>query len=371
MVIGLLKEIKKDEYRVGLTPQSAQEYINHGHSVWIEKSAGEGSGFTDEIYTKVGCRIEKNKVKILSQANMIIKVKEPLPEEYPHFRESQILFTYLHLAADKRLAKFLLQKKITGIAYETVMEEDASLPLLKPMSEIAGRLAIQEGAKYLEKTFGGRGILLGGVPGIPRGKIFILGGGVVGINACKIAVGIGAEVTILDISYKRLTYLDDIFGTSITTLLSNKYNIEKCLREADLIIGGILIPGGAAPKLIKNEHLKIMKKGAVIVDIAIDQGGCCESSKATTHSSPTFIKEGIVHYCVTNMPSVVALSSTIALTSATTRYGLQVADQGIEDAILGSRAIRSGINTYQGKLKNSAVAEALTLEFTPWQENNH
>lgn len=366
MNIGLLKEIKKEEYRVGLTPASAGEYIKNGHNILVEKSAGEGSDFTDEKYKKAGCTIETEKIKIFDNCEMIIKVKEPLEEEYDCFHEGQILYTYLHLAANKQLTEFLLQKQISAIAYETVTEDDGSLPLLKPMSEIAGRLSIQEGAKYLEKPFGGRGVLLGGVPGIRRGKIIILGGGVVGINACKIAVGLGAEVTILDISTKRLTYLDDIFGSSITTLYSNDDNIEQCLQEADLVIGAVLIPSAAAPKLVKKAHLKMMKKGAVIVDVAVDQGGCCETTKPTYHSNPTFIIDDVVHYCVANMPGVVALSSTYALTSVTNRYGLGIANNGLEQAIEYSNPIKLGVNTFKGNLMNEPVAAALDLEFTSW-----
>lgn len=367
MKIGLVKEIKKEEYRVGLTPASASEYINNGHTVIVEQSAGSGSGFSDECYTEIGCSIESDKKKIYNQAEMIIKVKEPLPEEYPLYHEGQLLYTYLHLAANKQLTEFLLEKKIAGIAYETVMEDDRSLPLLKPMSEIAGRLSVQEGAKYLEKPFGGRGVLLGGVPGIKRGKVTIVGGGIVGINACKIAVGFGAEVTILDISTKRLTYLDDIFGSAITTLYSNATNVNTSIQEADLIIGAVLIPGGAAPKLITKEHLKLMKKGAVIVDVAVDQGGCCETTKPTYHSNPTFIIDDVVHYCVANMPGVVALSSTYALTSVTNTYGLFIANHGLEAAIEKSLPIRYGVNTYKGNLVNKPVAEALNLEYTPWK----
>jgi len=366
MKIGLAKEIKKEEYRVGLTPASSTDYIKNGHTVMVETRAGEGSGFTDKNYTDAGCILEKDKKKLFKEADMIIKVKEPLKEEYELFREGQILYTYLHLAADRKLTEFLLDNKITGIAYETVMEEDGTLPLLKPMSEIAGRLSVQEGAKCLEKTFGGRGILLGGVPGIKRGKVTIIGAGTSGINACKIAVGMGAEVTILDISSKRLTYLDDIFGAAITTLYSNEANIIQSLKEADVVIGAVLIPGAAAPKLIKKEHLKLMKKGAVIVDIAVDQGGCCETTKPTCHLNPTYIIDGIVHYAVANMPGVVALSSTYALTSVTNRYGLLIADIGAEKAVARSKAIRYGLNTYKGKITNEAVAEAFGMKYEPW-----
>ncbi len=365
MIIGLVKEIKKEEYRVGLTPNSAAEYVAEGHTVLVETNAGHGSGFEDAAYEQSGCSILKDKRDLYDKAEMIIKVKEPLEEEFEYFHEGQILYTYLHLAAAKQLTEFLLEKKVDSCAYETVTETDGSLPLLKPMSEIAGRLSVQEGAKYLEKTFGGRGILLGGVPGISRGKVTILGGGVVGINACKMAVGIGADVTILDVSSMRLTYLDDIFGSAITTLYSNDANIRECLRQSDLVIGAVLIPGAAAPKLVRREHFPLMKKGAVIVDVAVDQGGCFETTKATYHHDPTFIIDDIVHYCVANMPGVVALSATMALTSVTNRYGLQIANQGISDAVKTSPAIASGINTWRGKLVNKAVAEAHGLPYTP------
>ncbi|MBN8215437.1 MAG: alanine dehydrogenase [Spirochaetes bacterium] len=361
MKIAVLKEIKKDEYRVGLTPASAREYLAAGHTVWFEPDAGEGSGFSDAAYEKAGC-VPKSRAQIFGEADMIVKVKEPLPEEYELLREGLLLYTYLHLAANPKLAEVLLRKKVSAIAYETVMEADRSLPLLKPMSEIAGRLAVQEGAKYLEKPFGGRGILLGGVPGIQRGKIAILGGGVVGTNACKIAVGLGAEVTLLDVSATRLAYLDDIFGSSITTLYSTEANIESALSEADLVIGSVLLPGAAAPKLIRREHLGLMKKGAVIVDVAVDQGGCCETTRPTFHSDPIFLVDGIVHYCVANMPGVVALSSTQALTSVTNRYGLLIAKHGLEKAAELSPAIRSGVNTHRGRLTHQAVAGALGMQ---------
>jgi alanine dehydrogenase len=365
MKIGLLKEIKQEEYRVGLTPLSAREYITHGHSVCVEAKAGIGSGFSDEDYKNAGCTIESDRKAIFDSSEMIIKVKEPLTEEYELFHKGQILYTYLHLAADKKLTQAMLDAKIKGVAYETVTEEDGSLPLLIPMSQIAGRLSVQEGAKYLEKPFGGRGILLGGVPGIKKGKVVILGGGISGTHACKMALGIGADVTIMDISPKRLSELDDIFGTSIKTLYSNEYNIEEMLREADLIIGAVLIPGAEAPKLIKKKDLKKMKKGAVIVDIAVDQGGCCETTKATYHTNPTYIIDDIVHYCVANMPGSVALSSTYALTSVTNRYGLMIADLGLEKAASQSNAILTGINCYEGLLTNQPVAEAHNMKAVP------
>ncbi len=363
MVVGCAREIKQDEYRVGMTPSSAREYLRDGHVVLVEQGAGEGSGFPDPSYEAVGCAIVPKR-ELFERADMVVKVKEPLPEEYDLFHEGQLLYTYLHLAANKPLAEALLARRVCGVAYETVMEPDGQLPLLKPMSEIAGRLSVQEGAKYLEKPFGGRGILLGGVPGIARGRITILGGGVVGTNACKMAVGIGAEVTILDLSARRLEYLDDIFGSAITTLYSNDTNIEESLAGADLVIGAVLIPGAAAPKLIRREHLAIMKAGAVIVDVAVDQGGCCETTKATYHNNPIFIVDGIVHYCVANMPGVVALSSTNSLTSVTTRHGAFIAKHGLDEAMALSAPIRSGVNLYHGKLTNRAVSEATGLEYT-------
>ncbi len=362
MKIGLPAEIKKEEYRVGLTPSSAGEYVNCGHSVMVESGAGRGSGFSDAEYQQHGCTIAGSRRQLFDEADMVIKVKEPLPEEYELFHEEQILYTYLHLAADKVLTQAMLDRKIYGVAYETVTEHDGSLPLLIPMSQIAGRMAVQEGAKYLEKTFGGRGIILGGVPGIKKGKVLILGGGIAGTNACKIAVGMGADVTIMDISAKRLSELENIFDNSVKTLYSNSYNIDEMIREADLVIGAVLIPGATAPKLVKREDLKKMKHGAVMVDIAIDQGGCFETSRPTYHSDPIFIIDGIVHYCVANMPGAVGLSSTSALTSVTNRYGLIIANEGIEKA-LKHQPIRSGLNCMLGKLTNQAVAEAHGMSY--------
>ena len=357
MKIGLPKEIKKEEYRVGLTPASAGEYLNHGHTVMVEKGAGVGSGFSDEDYRRHGCVIIEDRKQLFDAAEMIIKVKEPLPEEYDLFHAGQILYTYLHLAADKTLTQALLDKQIYGVAYETVTEADGSLPLLVPMSQIAGRLAVQEGAKYLEKIFGGKGVILGGVPGIRKGKVVILGGGIAGTNACKIAIGMGANVTIMDGSTKRLAELENIFGNAVQTLYSNSYNIDAMIREADLIIGAVLIPGAAAPKLLKREDLKKIQPGSVLVDIAIDQGGCFETSKATYHSDPIYTIDGVIHYCVANMPGAVSLSSTQALTSVTNRYGLIIADKGIEQAVQYP-PIRTGLNCKLGKLTNKAVAEA-------------
>ena len=366
MKIGVPKEIKKHEYRVGMTPASVRAYVGRGHQVMIEKSAGEASGFNDAEYEKVGGTIVTDKKRMFDDAEMIVKVKEPLPDEYPLFHEGQIVYTYFHLAADRDLTTTLMESGISAVAYETIELPDGSLPCLTPMSEIAGRLAVQEGAKYLEKAFGGRGVLLGGVPGVQRGKIGIIGGGVVGTNACKIAVGVGADVTILDINAKRLAYLDDIFGTRITTLYSTEANVELVAEQSDVLIGAVLIPGASAPKIVKESHLPRMKPGAVIVDVAIDQGGCAETSKPTTHDEPIYIIDEIVHYCVTNMPSAVARSSTIALTSVTLQFGLGIADEGLEEAVRKSRAIRKGINIYKKKCVHEGVATSLELEYTDY-----
>ncbi len=368
MIIGTVKEIKPHEYRVGLTPSCVNAFVNHGHTVIVEKSAGVQTGFTDNEYKEAGAKIEADREKIYSQCDMIVKVKEPLPEEYDLLREDQILFTYLHLAASRQLTQALLGRKIKGVAYETIETERGALPCLKPMSEIAGRLSIQEGAKYLEKTYGGRGILLGGVPGVQRGKVGIIGGGIVGTNACKIAVGIGANVTVLDINADRLEYLDDIFSTQITTLYSNRANILRILEESDLIIGAVLLPGAKAPQLIKREDLKIMKKGSVIVDVAVDQGGCVETTHPTTHDDPVFVVDDVVHYCVANMPGAVALSSTQALTSTTLPYGLMIADEGLEDACRKSKALKKGVNLYKGKCVYKNVADTFSIEYTPLEE---
>ncbi|MFA5203170.1 MAG: alanine dehydrogenase [Lentisphaeria bacterium] len=365
MKIGLPKEIKTEEYRVAMTPMSAREYVDHGHVVLVEPGAGCGSGFEDAEYVAAGCALAERPA-LFAAAEMIVKVKEPLPEEYGLLRDGQILYTYLHLAANRGLTEALLKRRVSGVAYETVTERDGTLPLLVPMSQIAGRLAVQEGAKYLEKSFGGRGILLGGVPGIRKGKVVIIGGGIAGTNACKVALGIGADVTILDISARRLAELDDIFGSAVKTLYSNPYNIREAIAEADLVIGAVLIPGATAPRLIRREDLKSMKKGAVVVDIAIDQGGCLETSRPTTHTNPIFTVDGVVHYCVANMPGAVSLSSTYALTSVTNRYGLLIADHGLDEALRQSPAIVDGLNTHQGRLTNLNVGQAHNLPATPW-----
>jgi len=363
MIVGLIKEIKVHEYRVGMTPDCVGAYVKAGHTVLVETSAGHGAGFEDEAYEAQGAQIVDSKQRIFDEAEMIVKVKEPLPGEYDFFKKGQILYTYLHLAADAPQAKALMDKGVKAVAYETITDDTGHLPCLIPMSEIAGRLATQEGAKYLEKPFGGRGILLGGVPGVKRGDVVIIGGGIVGINACKIAVGMGANVTILDISAQRLAYLDDIFGSQITTLYSTRTNIVNSIQEADLVIGAVLIPGAAAPKLISQEDLKLMKKGSVIVDVAIDQGGCFETSHATYHDNPTYVVEDVVHYCVANMPGAVSLTSTMALTSNTLRFGLEIANKGVETAAKENPNIMNGLNIYDGKCTNEAVAKSLGLKY--------
>ena len=363
MKISLIKEIKVHEYRVGMTPSDVKAYVKAGHDLRVEKGAGEGAGFADAEYLMAGATIEADKQALFDWAEMIVKVKEPIAEEYELFHEGQILFTYLHLAANKALTEALLGKKVVAVAYETIQEADGSLPCLKPMSEIAGRLAAQEGAKYLEKAFGGRGVLLSGVPGVQKGKVTILGGGLVGLNAAKVALGLGADVTILDISAPRLAYIDDIFGARIQTLYSNEANIAKSITESDLLITAVLIPGAKAPKLIRREMLKTMKPAAVIVDVAIDQGGCCETSRPTTHDEPTFVVEGIVHYCVANMPGTVSLTSTLALTTATLAYGLDLANKGWERAVKEDRALAKGLNTVAGFVTCELVADALDLPY--------
>ena len=370
MKVGCVKEIKNKEFRVGMTPDNVKSYVSAGHEVYIEKNAGEGSGFTDSEYEAAGARMIETAKEVWDTVEMMIKVKEPLPEEYSLFHEGLILYTYLHLAADKPQTDALLGGKVKGVAYETLFDpKNGGLPLLAPMSQIAGRLSIQEGAKYLEKTFGGEGVLLAGVPGTPKANVVILGGGNVGTNACKIAVGMGANVTIMDISLSRLAYLDDIFGARIQTLVSTDANIEKAVKEADLVVGAVLIPGKAAPKIFKKKYLKEMKPGAVFVDVAVDQGGCGETTRVTYHDDPIFIEDGIVHYCVGNMPGAVPRTSTIALTNATLNYGLQIAGKGLERACAENEVIYSAINTYDGKLTCQNVADSVDCyEYTDIRE---
>ncbi len=364
MKIGCVKEIKNNEFRVGLTPDNVKSYSNAGHTVYIEKGAGLGSGFTDEEYAASGAVMIDTAKEVWDTVEMMVKVKEPLEEEYKFFHKDLILYTYLHLAADRPLTDALLATGVKGVAYETLIERNNTIPLLAPMSQIAGRLSIQEGAKYLEKPFGGSGMLLSGVPGTPKAKVVILGAGNVGTNACKIAVGMGADVSILDINLERLAYLDDIFGARIQTLYSTDVAIEKAVSEADLVIGSILIPGKAAPKVMKKAYLKNMKPGSVIVDVAVDQGGCCETTKVTYHDNPTFVVDGVVHYCVGNMPGAVPRTSTIALTNATLKYGLQIAGKGLETACKDNDVIYSGINTYDGKLTCKNVADSFEMDYS-------
>ena len=361
MIVGVVKETKSHEYRVGLTPSCAKAYLKNGHTVFFEKDCGTNAGFDDKKYADVGAEIKNSAEEIFLRADMIIKVKEPQSFEAEQLKKGQILFTYLHLAANQKLTQQLIEREVTAVAYETIEARDGHLCCLKPMSEIAGRLAVQEGAKYLEKTFGGKGILLGGVPGVKRGKVVILGAGVVGTNACKIAVGIGAEVTVVDIDAKRMSYLDDIFGSRITTLYNTHSNLETAISSADVIIGAVLIPGATAPKLISRKQLSSMKAGSVLVDIAIDQGGCFESSRPTTHEKPTFIENSIVHYCVTNMPGAVALSSTLALTSTTLPYGISIANNGINKACKQDRGLLQGINLHRGECVYPSLSECLNL----------
>ena len=363
MKIGCVKEIKNNEFRVGLTPDNVRSYVAAGHQVYMEKGAGTGSGFSDSEYAEAGADIINSAAEVWQLSEMMVKVKEPLPSEYPLFHEDLILFTYLHLAADRPQTEALLAGNVKAVAYETIQEADRSLPCLIPMSQIAGRLSIQEGAKYLEKKFGGEGILLAGVPGTPKANVVILGGGTVGTNACKIAVGMGANVTIVDVNLKRLEELDNLFGSRIQTLYSTDSNIEKAVTDADLVIGSVLIPGASAPKLFKKKYLPEMKEGAVFVDVAIDQGGCGESSHMTTHDDPIYIEDGVVHYCVGNMPGAVPRTSTIALTNATLKYGLEIAGKGLEKAV-ENKAIALGVNCYKGKIVNRNVAGALGYEYT-------
>jgi alanine dehydrogenase len=365
VIIGLPKEIKDNEYRVGLTPAGVRALTDAGHRVLVEKTAGEGSGFEDALYTRAGGSIIESADDVWAEGEMIVKVKEPIAPEYPRMRAGQLLFTYLHLAPDHELTEQLLQRKVTGVAYETITDRRGTLPLLTPMSEVAGRMAIQVGAHYLEKMSGGRGILLGGVPGVPAARVVIIGGGVVGTNAAKIAVGMGAHVTIIDNNLDRLRELDDIFLSKISTLASSAYMIHDAVSQADLIIGAVLVPGAAAPLLVTRNMLKDVTDGAVIVDVAVDQGGCVETTHPTTHSAPTYYVEGVLHYCVANMPGAVPRTSTFALTNATLPYALKLANRGFKAAVLSDPDLKAGVNTYAGKLTYEAVAVSQRREYTP------
>lgn len=364
MRIGVPKEIKNNENRVAMTPAGVLNLVNFGHEVFIETGAGLGSSFTDEDYKAAGAMIVGTAEEAWAQ-DMVMKVKEPLHEEYGYFREGLILFTYLHLAPEPELTKALIENKVVGIAYETVQLPNNSLPLLTPMSEVAGRMATQIGAQFLEKVHGGKGILLGGVPGVQRGKVTIIGGGVAGTNAAKMAVGLGAEVTMIDLSPERLRQLDDIFGSDITTLISNPYNIAQAVKNSDVVIGAVLIPGAKAPKLVTEEMIQSMNPGSVVVDIAIDQGGIFETTdRITTHDNPTYEKHGVVHYAVANMPGAVPRTSTIALTNVTVPYAVQIANKGYKQACLDNEALLKGINTLNGYVTYQAVAEAHDLVYS-------
>jgi len=365
MKIGLPKEIKDNEYRVGLTPAGVQALALAGHDVYVQKTAGEGSGFTDEQYVKAGGQLLDTADDVWKTGDMIVKVKEPIAPEYPRMRENQLLFTYLHLAPEFELTKQMMERKVTGVAYETITDRQGRLPLLTPMSEVAGRMSVQVGATYLEKMNGGRGILLGGVPGVPAANVVIIGGGIVGTEAAKMAVGLGAKVTIIDRNLDRLRQLDDIFLSKVQTLASSQYAIEEAISHADLVIGAVLVVGAAAPKLVTRDMLKLIPNGAVLVDVAVDQGGCFETTHATTHSNPTYYEEGVLHYCVANMPGAVPRTSTFALTNATLPYALDLANKGFEGAIKDDPGLREGVNTYAGKLTYEAVATSQNLEYTP------
>ncbi|MGJ3205768.1 alanine dehydrogenase [Geobacillus thermoleovorans] len=368
MIIGVPKEIKNNENRVAITPAGVLSFVQAGHTVLIEKEAGVGSGFSDSDYARAGAQIIERAEDVWAQADMVMKVKEPLPSEYGYFRPGLILFTYLHLAADPELTRALKESGVIAIAYETV-QVGRTLPLLTPMSEVAGRMAAQIGAQFLEKPYGGKGILLGGVPGVARGKVVIIGGGVVGTNAAKVAVGLGADVTIIDLNADRLRELDDIFGNQITTLMSNPMNIAEAVAEADLVIGAVLIPGARAPKLVTEDMVKAMKPGSVIVDVAIDQGGIVETSDhVTTHDNPTYVKHGVVHYAVANMPGAVPRTSTIALTNVTMPYALQIANKGVIQAITDNPALELGVNVANGEITYEAVARDLGYRYVPVRE---
>ncbi|WP_223066494.1 alanine dehydrogenase [Paenibacillus caui] len=366
MRVGIPKEIKNNENRVAITPAGVDTLVRAGHEVWVEQSAGAGSGFSDEEYRSKGAFVAETAAEVWKRAEMIMKVKEPLPEEYGYFREGLILFTYLHLAPEPELTRALVESGVNAIAYETVQLDDGSLPLLMPMSEVAGRMAVQIGAQFLEKPCGGKGILLGGVPGVAPAEVVIVGGGVVGTNAAKIAVGMGARVTLLDLNANRLRYLDEIFAGRITTVMSDSFHIEQAVAKADLVIGAVLIPGARAPKLVKEYMVQQMCEGSVIVDVAIDQGGSVETiDRITTHANPTYTKYGVVHYAVANMPGAVARTSTLALTNATMPYAVQIANLGLVLSTERNRALAKGVNVAGGKVTNEAVAISLGYDYVP------
>lgn len=365
MIVGILKEIKAEENRVSMTPAGAEIMVHHGHTVLVEEGAGAGSGFTDEAYARAGAELVPTAAQVYARAEMVMHVKEPQPAEYALIREGQIIFTYLHLAADEGLTRALMETGAVCIAYETIQKTDGSLPLLTPMSEVAGRMAIQQGAKYLEMAQGGNGVLLGGVPGVDPGTVVIIGGGVVGTNAAKMACGLGAKVYILDMNLDRLRYLSDIMPANCYPLMSSPALLRKLVREADVVVGAVLVTGAKAPRLVTRDMLKTMKKGAVLVDVAIDQGGCFETSHPTTHGSPIFVVDDVVHYCVANMPGAVAKTSTLALTNATLPYAVSLAEKGWRRAMTENREIALGANVIGGKVTYAGVAEAFGLPLTP------
>lgn len=368
MIIGVPKEIKNNENRVAVTPAGAQELIKHGHTLYVQSTAGNGSGFNDEEYVAAGAQILPSIEEVYGIAEMIIKVKEPIEPEYKLIKKDQLVFTYFHFASYEPLTHAMMESGAVCLAYETVEKADRSLPLLVPMSEVAGRMAIQEGAKYLEKPMGGRGILLGGVPGVRPAKVMILGGGVVGTNAAKMAAGMGADVTILDLSLPRLRYLDDVMPANVNTFMSNEYNIRELLPSHDLIVGAVLIPGAKAPHLITREMLKDMRPGTVLVDVAVDQGGCIETCKPTTHENPTFVIDDIVHYCVANMPGAVPYTSTLALTNATLPYAIELANKGWKAACRENNELKLGLNVIDGKIVYKPVADAFNLPYSQVEE---
>lgn len=358
MIIGVPKEIKNNENRVALTPAGAAELVKHGHELYVQTTAGLGSGFLDEDYISAGARILSSIEEVYSISEMIIKVKEPIESEYSLIKENQILYTYFHFASSEKLTKAMVESKSICLAYETVELPDGSLPLLVPMSEVAGRMSVQEGAKYLEKTYGGRGVLLGGVPGVPPAKVLIIGGGIVGTEAAKMAAGLGADVTIMDVSLKRLRYLDDIMPANVKTMMSNEYNIRELVQNHDLIIGAVLIPGAKAPSLVTRDMLKTMNPGTVLVDVAIDQGGCIETTVPTTHDNPTFVIDDIIHYSVANMPGAVPRTSTIALTNATLPYAIKIANLGWKEACKQNTPLKKGLNIVNGNIVYLGITEA-------------
>ncbi len=369
MIIGVPKEIKDNENRVSVTPAGVRAFVTAGHKVFVEHHAGLGSGFADEAYITAGAEVLEQAADVWNAADMVMKVKEPLAEEYPYFRQNLILFTYLHLAPEYELTKALMEGGVTAIAYETIQLPDRTLPLLVPMSEVAGRMAIQIGAQYLESQQGGKGILLGGVPGVLPGEVVIIGGGIVGTNAAKMALGTGADVTIIDVNPERLRQLDDMFFGRVRTLMSNEYNIEHAVSRADLLVGAVLIPGSRAPKLVTESMVKNMPNGSVIVDVAIDQGGSIETiDHVTTHSHPTYEKYGVIHYAVANMPGAVPRTSTLALTNSTLPYALQLANKGYRAAIFANSALAKGVNVIHGKITYEAVAKGLQLDYTPLED---